>query len=308
MKKIRTKRKIEKNQDMDMGKEKFSDRGYKLLFSHPNMVEYLIKSFVKEEFISEIDFSTLKLIKNSFVTKTFRNRESDLIWKVKISGKKSYIYLLLEFQSTVDKFMSLRLLTYIGLFYEHLLKRRKKIEKLPPVFPIVLYNGDVRWTAPLEMEELIDIPFHAIKPYIPKFKYYKIAENEFSYEALLEIENLVSSLFLIETSEVKLLADIIVKILHILRKEVNTELQRDFGLWLRGILRKKKVDIDLDKLDEMEVRPMLLANLEKFEQEIREEEKIEIAKKSLQMNLSVEQIVQLTGLTHDEIEKLKKEG
>lgn len=218
MKKIRIKRKIEKNQNIDMGKEKFSDRGYKLLFSHPKMVEDLIKSFVKEEFTSEIDFSTLKLIKNSFVTKTFRNRESDLIWKVKISGKESYIYLLLEFQSTVDKFMSLRLLTYIGLFYEHLLKRRKKIEKLPPVFPIVLYNGDARWTAPLEMEELIDIPFHAIKPYIPKFRYYKIAENEFSLKSLLEVENLVSSLFLIETSEVKLLADIIVKILHILKK------------------------------------------------------------------------------------------
>jgi len=43
-------------------------------------------------------------------------------------------------------------------------------------------------------------------------------------------------------------------------------------------------------------------------EEGKKEERIEIARKSLQMNLSVEQISQLTGLTFEEIEKLKEEG
>jgi CRP-like cAMP-binding protein len=33
-----------------MDKDKFNDRSYKLLFSHPKMVDYLIKSFVRETF------------------------------------------------------------------------------------------------------------------------------------------------------------------------------------------------------------------------------------------------------------------
>ena len=49
-----------------MDKDKFNDRGYKLLFSHPKMVEDLIKSFVREEFIDKIDYSTLKPVKSSF--------------------------------------------------------------------------------------------------------------------------------------------------------------------------------------------------------------------------------------------------
>jgi hypothetical protein len=42
-----------------MDSEKFHDRGCKSLFSHPRMVEELIRSFVREEFVQDIDFSTL---------------------------------------------------------------------------------------------------------------------------------------------------------------------------------------------------------------------------------------------------------
>ena len=75
---------------------------------------------------------------------------------------------------------------------------------------------------------------------------------------------------MIETSQIKDLADIIEDVIKILHKEVNKELQRDFGLWVRDILRKKQIDLDLTKLDEMEVRPMLIANLERFEKEVYE--------------------------------------
>jgi len=129
-------------------------------------------------------------------------------------------------------------------------------------------SGDDPWTASLEIEELIGIPFQSLRPYLPHFRYYKIAENEFSKESLMAIRNLVSRLFLIETSQVEELADIIVDVIKILKKEVNKELQRDFGLWVRGVLRKKQIDLDLTELDEMEVRPMLLTNLEKFEKKI----------------------------------------
>jgi len=161
-------------------------------------------------------------------------------------------------------------MTYIGLFYEHLLKEDDKLKILPPVFPILLYNGEDTWTAPLELEELIDIPYQSIRTYLPRFRYYKIAENEFTKESLMEIRNLVTRLFLIETSQIKELADIIEDVIKILGKEVNKELQKDFGLWIRGILRKKQIDLDLTELEEMEVRPMLIANLERFEKEVYE--------------------------------------
>ena len=47
-----------------------------------------------------------------------------------------YVYLLIEFQSTVDRFMAVRLLTYVGLLYQDLIKskqlpRGKKTPSVP---------------------------------------------------------------------------------------------------------------------------------------------------------------------------------
>ncbi|MDR3237188.1 MAG: Rpn family recombination-promoting nuclease/putative transposase [Spirochaetia bacterium] len=62
------------------------------------------------------------------------------MYKANFKGKDFYMYLLIEFQSTVDKFMSLRMLHYIVEFYEFLVKE-KKVKTLPAVFPLLLYSG-----------------------------------------------------------------------------------------------------------------------------------------------------------------------
>lgn len=310
-----------------MEKDKFHDRGYKLLFSHPQMIEDLLKSFVKEDFVAQIDYQTLKPVKTVFVSSTFEGRENDVIWEINIGGKKAYLYILIDFQSTVDKFMSLRLLTYIGLFYEHLLKKEKeqiKIDKLPSVFPILLYNGERKWTAPVDISDLIDISFPSLRPYILHFRYYKIAENEFSDDSLKKINNLVARLFLIEQGNMEDLVDIISDTVKILAKEISEELKRDFGLWLRATMKKKGIDIDLTKLNELEVKSMLSNTLEKFKEDTYKEgiekgiekgikkgelkKAVSIAGELKKLNLSTEEISRITGLSPEEIKKIQEQG
>jgi len=55
------------------------------------------------------------------------------------------------------------------------------------------------------------------------------------------------------------------KIPRILRAEVDPLLQREFGKWLRTMLKRKNIDIDITMLDERSVRPMLLTHIEEFE-------------------------------------------
>ena len=95
---------------------KDSDHGYKLLFSHPEMVEDLLRGYVEEEWVSRLDFSTLEKVSGSYVSDDFREREDDAVWRVRLEGDDwLYVYLLLEFQSKVDRFMALRVMTYLGL-------------------------------------------------------------------------------------------------------------------------------------------------------------------------------------------------
>jgi predicted transposase YdaD len=94
--------------------------------------------------VRDLDFSTLEVFKDSFVSDNLLERHDDIIWRVRWGQKKwLYVYLLLEFQSSIDDFMAVRIMVYIGLLYQYLIDSQKlqAKDKLPPVLPLVIYNG-----------------------------------------------------------------------------------------------------------------------------------------------------------------------
>ena len=129
------------------------DHSYKALFSHSEMVADLLRGFVREEWVNELDFSTLEKDNGSYITDDLRERCDDIIWRVRWGKDWLYDYLLIEFQSSVDWFMAVYVMTYVGLLYQDLI-RSEAIgagKRLPPVLPIVLYNGNTRWRAPVDI-------------------------------------------------------------------------------------------------------------------------------------------------------------
>ena len=174
------------------------DRGYKYLFSNPLLVKELLESFTGMDWVSKIDFKNAESINTSFVSDEFKNRESDIIYRLRFRNNDIYLYLLIEFQSTVDRFMSLRMLRYTLELYDYLLKNRK-LKKLPVVFPLMLYNGDTEWTAPESISGLIDLPdeLKSLKKYVPEFRYFSIIENSYSSRYRKKLGNIVASIFLL---------------------------------------------------------------------------------------------------------------
>ena len=134
------------------------DTGYKDLFSHPEMVADLIRGFVHEDWVRHLDFSTLERVEGRLLTRRLRRRESDVVWRLRWGGNRwLYVYLLIEFQSTIDPFMALRVMVYVGLLYQHLIKEGlvSRFDRLPPVLPLILYNGSAPWGAALDVADLI---------------------------------------------------------------------------------------------------------------------------------------------------------
>ncbi len=74
------------------------DHSYKNLFSHPEMVADLLRGFVHEEWVAAVVFATLERVNGSYVTDDLREREDDIIWRVRWGKDWLYVYLLLEFQ------------------------------------------------------------------------------------------------------------------------------------------------------------------------------------------------------------------
>ena len=116
------------------------DTGYKLLFSDPLMVRDLLQGFIDDPWLARLDFSTLELVNGHYVSEDLRNRADDVVWRVKADERWVYLYLLIEFQSRIDRFMALRMLVYVGLLYQDLVRGKQLGPDglLPPVLPIVI--------------------------------------------------------------------------------------------------------------------------------------------------------------------------
>src|SRR5690349_19291393 len=93
------------------------DHSYKLLFSHSEMVRDLLEGFVREDWLAQLDYSSLERVSGEYVTDDLRARADDVVWRARWGDRGRYVYVLIEFQSTVERYMAVRVLTYVGLLY-----------------------------------------------------------------------------------------------------------------------------------------------------------------------------------------------
>ena len=113
------------------------------------------------EFKQFIDLSKLKVEKDTFVTNDLKRQLSDIVYSVPTNdGNTAYVYVLCELQSTVDHFIALRLWQYMLLLCE---RHKKGKNKLPLIYPLVLYHGKEPYTATKSLWELFDNPVLAKK-------------------------------------------------------------------------------------------------------------------------------------------------
>ena len=173
------------------------DNGYKRLFANHTLFRQLIQTFVPEAWVAQMDFEQCEKVDKSFVSEHYKETESDMIYKVKFAGSDAYLFVLLEFQSSVDQYMALRMLNYITNFYMDRIAASGTVTPLPPVFPILLYNKKAQWTAARSIAQLI-AHVDILGKYAPQFEYLPIIEQSYPISELFQISNLVSTLFLVE--------------------------------------------------------------------------------------------------------------
>jgi predicted transposase YdaD len=253
------------------------DSSYKLLFSHSQMVADLIRGFVHEDWVADLDFATLERVSEKSVSADLRTREDDMIWRLRWGERWLYVYLLLEFQSRVDRLMAVRLLTYVGLLYQDLAAAGEipPGERLPPVLPVVLYNGGEPWSAPTSLTELGESELPAqLQRYQPQIRYLLLEESRYEEADLAGLHNVAAALFRLENSrEPQDIQRVLGSLVEWLGAEEQSALRRAFVVWLKRVLLPARVPgAEIPNVVELqEMRAMLAERVKTWTEEWKEQ-------------------------------------
>ncbi len=98
--------------------------------------------------------------------------------------------------------MAVRIMTYLGLLYQDIIRTGllTASDKLPPVLPVVLYNGGPRWNAAEDVSALIQNAPGGLGKYRPSLRYLLLDEGRYGNSELAALRNLVAALFRLENS------------------------------------------------------------------------------------------------------------
>ena len=187
--------------------------------------------------------------------------------------------------------MAVRLLTCTGLLYQDLLRRGELNPdgKLPPVPPVVFYNGRrSRWTAAREVSETLSPVAEALARYQPSQRYFLLDVGRYGADDLPR-GNLVSALILLENSRTPAgLERALDALLAWVRGPGERELKRAFGEWIRQVLlRGRFPEATLERTAELEeVRTMLEEQVQEWTRQWFEEGRKEGREQGLERGIS----------------------
>jgi predicted transposase YdaD len=125
-----------------------------------------------EELSRTLNWSTLRLLEGSFVDEELRRSETDFLYEVERIGVDAslWLYILLEHQSTPDRWMRFRLLKYCCRIWDMNLAARPTPSELRPIVPLVFYQGERHWSYSTEFADLFA---ESIRdwPWVPRFSH-----------------------------------------------------------------------------------------------------------------------------------------
>ncbi len=133
------------------------DKLAKLGFADPHNAASVLQHYLPAEISEAISWETLTHEPTTFVSDQLEGSAADLLYAAKLrDAGEIKIYVLFEHQSAADRWMPLRLLTYILRIWERLQREDPTRRTLPAIVPVVLHQGPREWRVTRHLSGLID--------------------------------------------------------------------------------------------------------------------------------------------------------
>ena len=259
------------------------DPWMKQLFQDKSMVlDLLSGDFLELQWFEALDAKLLRSRPTNVVKSNLEQRHMDLVWEAQLRAggktKTGYVVILLEQQRNVDAYMSIRMMEYMAVTYQHLVHVEKVRAPLPEMYPVVVYNGQSKWNAPLGLRDLMgagqgegsspSLAFHALQNYVVlDLQHHRsVAKPDNLVWAWGEFEKAIAAKLLLPIVEAfRVFFQLVIKT----DNQVLIDSTQEMLEWrlARPLAEVFKDVVDMEDMD-METK---LQTLESFKEEVREE-------------------------------------
>jgi predicted transposase/invertase (TIGR01784 family) len=303
------------------------DKFFKENFSKVEVAKSFVENYLPSEVLKIIDINTLKPQKDSFINKDLEEVFSDMLFQVNMNGEIGYLYFLFEHKSYVSPNVAFPLLRYMIEIWDAKIKNERE-QKLPMIIPLVIYHGKEKWKVKTSLGEMVngynDLP-NEVRKYIPNYEYliYDLSHyTDDEIKGIIRLKIVLRILKDIYTAPKEKIFENIHRALIALNKIENQQEGIEcFETYIRYIINASKIlaKEDIEKVIEevsenysegseviMTIAKIWEAQgIEKGMEKGMEKGKLEVARNLIKINLSTEQISEVTGLELQRIEKLR---
>ena len=249
------------------------DFRYKTIFSDPVMVESLVREFTPKEFVANLDFPSLTHICGTYQAENGSELINDSVWRIGRKNASSlYVAIMLEFQSTQNKWMPLRILNYTALLLTDFVKQKNFTGNLPPVLPIVLYNGKTPWKVAEDVVSLFGPLPEILDRYSPRQQYLLLDEGSIPEERLNRSTEPVLDVFKMERAHTPERIQEVVDRLYNLSDRKYDFIKQIFTAWVYQAMKSLDSTKEIPEPKNLqEARTMLAENMDQWKEQYREE-------------------------------------
>lgn len=250
------------------------DAAFRSAFQKKELATDFFRHNLPKEILKLIDFRTLKINRGSYVDEKLRDRHSDIVYRAKLRGKTSFLYILFEHQSTPDRRMAFRLLCYMINLWKEYFDQNPDAEHLPTIIPLVLYHGKAKWNVHRSLSGMFEAD-ESLKKYIPDFAYELFNLSEYQDERILmgSTVTLGVVLYLMKHIFDDGFGERFVQALKYLGKIDNQKIQLEFLEWMLRYTYhardddREYIDRGLEVLGNEDARRMAMTIAERLRQE-----------------------------------------
>jgi predicted transposase/invertase (TIGR01784 family) len=285
------------------------DHFFKAMITHPRVTREFLEEVLPEKILNALDMNSVQVEKDHFIEDSLRSLYSDCLFKAQIAGRQAMIYIMCEHQSTPDPLMPFRYRRYKDAVWAHYLRQNEEAKKLPMIVPVLVYHGQKPYKHSLDLRDLIDAP----KEWLGDTYQEPIHLMDLSR---IEDEEIIGRVHLaVLMLSLKHIYDEVIDLMALVDrlKYIREDAVRVFFIHLLTIyLLSTREDVDEVQLREIvttglsrEAGGEVMTAAERLHREGKKEGIIKVAKNMLSRGMDESFILDITGLSLEELRRLK---